>query len=275
MSTLKGQHALITGGGSGIGLGAAQALAADGARVTLCGRTEEKLATGHATLEAAGIAAENVATAVCDVGDAEQLEAALSAANDQAPLTIVIANAGTGTAAPFLHTPMDEWDRVLRTNLTGAFLTLQLGGRLIAANGGGAMCAVSSIAGSHTHRFMAAYNSSKAGLNMLVRTAADELGSLGVRVNAVAPGLVETDISATLQNNPEVDEDYRLNMPLGRHGLTSDIGSAIRFLCGPESSWITGAVLPVDGGHHLRRGPNIDPLLAPFVPDLPTASPEL
>ena len=160
------------------------------------------------------------------------------------------------------------------TNLTGAFLTLKLAGRHLVANGGGAMCAVSSIAGSKTHRFMTAYNTSKAGLEMLVRNAADELGALGVRVNAVAPGLVETAISGTLRGDDAVAEDYRINMPLGRQGTVEDTGAAIRFLCGPESSWITGVVLPVDGGHHLRRGPNIDPLLAPFIPDLPAISPE-
>ena len=203
-----------------------------------------------------------------------ELSAAIAAANERSPLTIAVANAGVGGAAPFLATEVGEWERVLRTNLTGAFLTLKLAGQHLAANGGGAMCAVSSIAGSKTHRFMTSYNTSKAGLEMLVRSAADELGSLGIRVNAVAPGLVETDISGTLRGDQEVAEDYRINMPLGRHGTVADTGAAIRFLCGPESSWITGVVLPVDGGHHLRRGPNIDRLLSPFFPDLPPISPE-
>ncbi len=264
---LAGGHAFITGGGSGIGLGAARAFVADGAQVTLCGRTAEKLETASAELgDAARIA-------VADVADEASISEAIEAANAHAPLSIVVANAGIGSGGPVLHTELDDWDRVLRTNLTGVFLTIKHGGRHLVANGGGAMCAVSSIAGSHTHRFMSAYTTSKAGLNMLVRNSADELGSLGVRVNAVAPGLVETDISVSLQENEEVNEDYRINMPLGRRGTTADTGAAIRFLCGPESSWITGAILPVDGGHHLRRGPNIDPLLSPFIDDLPTPSP--
>ncbi|MEM8748603.1 MAG: SDR family oxidoreductase, partial [Actinomycetota bacterium] len=89
----------------------------------------------------------------------------------------------------------------------------------------------------------------------------------------VAPGLVETELSALLQSTDEVDADYRINMPLGRRGTPEDVARAVRFLCGPESSWITGVVLAVDGGHHLRRGPNIDPLLAPFLPDLAPPSP--
>lgn len=268
MRLLDGGHVFITGGGSGIGLGAARAFVADGASVTLCGRTVDKLELAAAELG-------NAATfAIADVGDEAELSAAIAAANERSPLTIAVANAGVGGAAPFLATEVGEWERVLRTNLTGAFLTLKLAGQHLAANGGGAMCAVSSIAGSKTHRFMTSYNTSKAGLEMLVRSAADELGSLGIRVNAVAPGLVETDISGTLRGDQEVAEDYRINMPLGRHGTVADTGAAIRFLCGPESSWITGVVLPVDGGHHLRRGPNIDRLLSPFFPDLPPISPE-
>ncbi|MCP3933801.1 MAG: SDR family oxidoreductase [Actinomycetia bacterium] len=266
LSSLTGQHAFITGGGSGIGLGAARAFVQDGAQVTLCGRSVDKL---EAACEELGQAARSVVT---DVGDEDALASAMDDANDRAPLSIVVANAGTGGAGPFLRTDLDEWQRVLHTNLTGVFLTFKHGGRHLATSGGGAMCAVSSIAGSHTHRFMAAYVTSKAGLNMLVRNTADELGSLGVRVNAVAPGLVETELSIGLQNNVDVNEDYRHNMPLGRRGTPADTGAAIRFLCGPESSWITGVVLPVDGGHHLRRGPNIDPLLEPFVDDLPPIS---
>lgn len=267
MTVLNAAHAFITGGGSGIGLGAARALMADGAKVTLCGRTEDKL---QAAVEQLGSGATYQ---VADVGDEQALAAALAAANDRAPLTIAIANAGVGGAAPFLATDLAEWERVISINLTGAFLTMRMAGAYLAENGGGAMCAVSSIAGSKTHRFMTSYNTSKAGLEMLVRSAADELGSLGIRVNAVAPGLVETDISGGLRGDEAVAEDYRINMPLGRQGTVADTGAAIRFLCGPESSWITGVVLPVDGGHHLRRGPNIDPLLAPFIADLPPISP--
>lgn len=263
---LHGQHALVTGGGSGIGLGAAKALAADGALVTLVGRSAEKL---ERSVTEIGSQARLV---VADVGDEASLDAAVAEANETAPLTIAIANAGVGGAGPLLQTGLDDWERVLKTNLTGAFLTFKTAGQRLVANGGGAMCAVSSIAGSRTHRLMHAYTASKAGVEMLVRNAADELGSLGVRVNAVAPGLVETEISAALQNDGAVNEDYRLNMPLGRRGTTADTAAAIRFLCGPEASWITGVVLPVDGGHHLRRGPNIDPLFAGLLDGLPPIS---
>ncbi|MFV0259926.1 MAG: SDR family NAD(P)-dependent oxidoreductase [Acidimicrobiales bacterium] len=262
---LAGRHAFVTGGGSGIGLGAARAFVADGATVTISGRTESRL------VDAVKELGEQARYVVADVDDEADLAAALAEADGRAPLSIVVANAGTGGAGFIEAVEVAEWERVLRTNLTGAFLTLKHGAARLLANGGGAMCAVSSIAGSHTHRFMSPYVVSKGGLNALVRNAADELGSRGIRVNAVAPGLVETAISASLQTTPEINEDYRLNMPLGRRGTTADVAAAIRFLCGPESAWVTGVVLPVDGGHHLRRGPNIDALLAGFG-DVPEPS---
>lgn len=265
-SSLDGQHAFVTGGGSGIGLAAARALLRDGATVTLGGRSLGKLEVACAEL-GAGAHPE-----VCDVGDEEALGAVLDRANERLPLTVVVASAGTGGAGPLLDMQLGQWQDIMRTNLTGAFLTIKSAGRHLVDNGGGSICAVSSIAGSHTHRFMSAYAASKAGLNMLVRNAADELGSLGVRVNAVAPGIVETEISAALQGDAGVLADYRRNMPLGRMGAPDEVADAIRFLCGPESAWITGVVLPVDGGHHLRRGPTIDTLLDPHVDDLPVPS---
>ncbi len=267
-------HVFITGGGSGIGLGAASVFLAHGDSVTLCGRTESKLVEAASTLAtAANAAGTEVYLSPCDVADEQVLALAIDSANERRPLTAVVVNAGRGSAGPLTSTDRDDFDAVMQTNVTGGFLTIKHAARVLAANGGGAICAVSSIAGTHTHRFMHAYVASKAALNMLVRNAADELGALGVRVNAVAPGIVETDLSEALQQNAQVDEDYRINMPLGRRGTTADIAQAIRFLCSEDASWITGAVLPVDGGHHLRRGPNIDPLLSPYIADLPSPSP--
>jgi NAD(P)-dependent dehydrogenase (short-subunit alcohol dehydrogenase family) len=254
-ATLEGQHALITGGGSGIGLAAAQAFAADGAAVTLVGRSEEKLAAAREQF-ADGT---QVWTVSADVADEESLGAAITAANERAPLTIAVANAGTGDIAPLVATDTTRWQTVLDTNLTGCMFTFKHAATAIGRNGGGALCAVSSIAGIRTHRFMHAYSVSKAGIDMLVRTSADELGVAGIRVNSVCPGLVDTDIAQGLFATEAVHQDYLECMPLGRTGVVEDIAQAIRFLCGPESSWITGVSLSVDGGHHLRRGPNYEP----------------
>lgn len=252
-------HALITGGGSGIGLACAQALLADGISVTVLGRNEDKLATAVSGLQA--LAAANRAqifSQACDVSDETSVAASVSAANDQQPLTIAVANAGIGGLSQSLQTTSAEWQQVMQTNLDGTFFTFKQAGQAIRDNGGGAMCAISSIAGLRTHRFMSAYCVSKAGIDMLVRNLADELGSAGIRVNSVCPGLVDTDIAVGLFATDEVHQDYLDCMPLGRTGIVSDIAEAVRFLCGPQASWITGVNLPVDGGHHLRRGPNLD-----------------
>ena len=256
MPILENQHALVTGGGSGIGLAAARAYLTDGARVTLLGRTVARLEEAVAQL---GDGASFVAA---DIADETSVERAVAQANEREPLTIAVANAGTGTAGPVLMTSRDEWQRVMDTNLNGTFFTFKHAGAAIAANGGGAMCAVSSIAGLRTHKLMAAYCTSKAAIDMLVRNVADELGAQGVRVNSVCPGLVETDLSAGLHENEAMRADYVSCMPLARVGLPDDVASVIRFLTGPESSWMTGVVVPVDGGHHLRRGPNLE-VMAP------------
>jgi NAD(P)-dependent dehydrogenase (short-subunit alcohol dehydrogenase family) len=198
---------------------------------------------------------------VADVADEASVRTAVGHAAAHAPLTIAVANAGTGSAGPFLETDVSEWDRVMRTNLSGTFYTFKYAGQAIAEAGGGAMCAVSSIAGLRTHKYMAAYCTSKAGIDMLVRNTADELGAVGIRVNSVCPGLVTTDLSAGLHETQSMRDDYLACMPVSRVGVPEDIGHAVRFLCGPEASWITGATLPVDGGHHLRRGPNLEVIM--------------
>jgi NAD(P)-dependent dehydrogenase (short-subunit alcohol dehydrogenase family) len=253
---LAGQLAMITGGGSGIGLACARALARDGADIMIASRN-----LGRLEASAASMRDDHpdvfVGVVACDVTDESSVEAACAAAGGHGRLTIVVANSGTGTAGPFHSTTLADWDAVLATNLTGAFLTMKHSVGHLAANGGGSIVAVSSIAAVSTHRYMSAYCVSKAGLEMLVRQVADELGSSGVRANAVRPSLVPTDISAGLTGVPEIVEDYLAQMPLGRTGTTDDIAALVRFLAGPESSWITGACISADGGHHLRRGPDL------------------
>jgi NAD(P)-dependent dehydrogenase (short-subunit alcohol dehydrogenase family) len=254
---LSGQHAFVTGGGSGIGLACARAFLADGARVTIMGRSLDKLERARESLATFG----PVDVHAGDVGSEDQVRDAVAAANAAAPLTIAVANAGTGDIAPLAATSDTAWQRILQTNLTGTFYTFKHAGDAIAHNGGGALCAISSIAGVRTHRFMHAYVVSKAGVDMLVRNTADELGPAGVRVNSVCPGLVDTEIAAGLFATPAVYESYIDNIPLGRTGQPDDIAASVRFLCGPESSWITGVVVSVDGGQHLRRGPDYGPFV--------------
>jgi NAD(P)-dependent dehydrogenase (short-subunit alcohol dehydrogenase family) len=257
---LAGTAALVTGGGSGIGLAGARHLLRDGATVTLFGRSDARLVTGAASLSAdvpEGVDAE-IRTVVGDTSDEADVERAVAVAAAGAGLHWAVLSAGTGTMAPVIATPVSEWDRVMATNLTGAFLAIKHAAPVIAAAGGGAIVAISSIAGPLTHPYMAPYCVSKAGLETLVRNAADELGRAGVRVNAIRPGLVRTELADPLLSDEQVVADYLAQMPLGRVGEPDDVGEAIRFLCGPQSSWITGQVLGVDGGHTLRRGPDIE-----------------
>lgn len=247
------QHVFITGGGSGIGLACAQHFLELGAAVTLFGRSRDRLAAAQGALAGAG----TVHVVAGDASTEADVAAAIATANDAAPLTGVIANAGVGGASPLLETAASDWQHIMNVNLNGTFHSFKHGGQALARNGGGTLCAVSSIAGLKSHRFMAAYCASKAAIDMLVRTAADELGGVGIRVNSVCPGLVETEISAGLHENDGMRADYLECMPLQMIGQPEDIAAAIGFLASDAARWITGVSLPVDGGHHLRRGPDL------------------
>lgn len=257
--SLTGKAALVTGGGSGIGLACAAALLRDGASVTLAGRTEAKLTAAADELRAGAPDGAIVQHAICDVADEAQVAAAVAhAAEPTGNLDLCVAAAGSGTLAPVVVMSAEQWNEIISINLTGAFFTLKHAAAAMVRAGGGSFVGISSIAAPLTHRFMSVYCVSKAGLETLIRTAADELGSAGVRVNAVRPGLVPTELASALEGDPQVKADYLAQMPLGRVGTVEDIASAVRYLCGPESSWVTGEALGVDGGHHLRRGPDVE-----------------
>ena len=255
---LAGESALVTGGGTGIGLGIARRLAADGATVVLAGRRAEVLDRAVTTITDSGGVAIPV---VCDVTDESAVADAVAVAADAGRFTMCVANAGFGAATPFHLTPLDEWNRVLGTNLTGAFLTMKHSVVPMVRAGGGSIVAVSSIAGPLTHRFMTSYGVSKAGLEMLVKQVADELGRDGIRCNAVRPGLVPTEATVGLTTTEVILGDYLAQMPLGRPGHEDEVAALVRFLLGPESGWITGQCIGVDGGHTLRRGPDLTPVM--------------
>jgi NAD(P)-dependent dehydrogenase (short-subunit alcohol dehydrogenase family) len=134
----------------------------------------------------------------------------------------------------------------------------------MARAGSGSMVGVSSIAGSHTHRWFGAYGPGKAGIDHLCRVAADELGASGIRVNSVRPGLVDTELVAFVTGGGPVLDDYLDQMPIRRVGTVDDVAALVRFLVGPESTWITGQNIAVDGGHSLRRGPDYRAIVEPL-----------
>jgi NAD(P)-dependent dehydrogenase (short-subunit alcohol dehydrogenase family) len=256
---LAGMAALVTGGGSGIGLACAAALVRDGASVTIAGRSQDRLDAGAEELRAVARDGATVATAVCDVADEDQVAAAVATATEATgALQLCVAAAGGGTLAPVVAMSAEQWNQIIGSNLTGAFFTLKHAGAAMVRAGGGSFVAISSIAAPLTHRFMSVYCVSKAGLETLCRTAADELGQAGVRVNAVRPSLVPTELAAALDQDPQVRDDYLAQMPVARVGEVDDVANLVRFLLGPESGWITGEAIGVDGGHHLRRGPDVE-----------------
>lgn len=268
MSTpLEGTAALISGGGSGIGLECARLLRADGCAVTISGRTEQRLIDAVETLNGEGSGPE-ARFVVADTQDEAAVEASVSTAMEATgSLDFAVASAGRGGLGPIIATPLEEWNDIIATNLTGTFLLFKHAGAAIARTGGGSMVAISSIAGAVTHPFMGPYCVSKAAIDMLVRQTADELGRAKVRVNSVRPGIVETDLVSMIMDDEQVMSSYLENMPVSRPGQVADVAAAVRFLLGPESSWITGTSTNIDGGHHLRRGPDFEPAARAFFGD--------
>lgn len=269
---IAGLAALVTGGGSGIGMATAARLVADGAHVTICGRTEEKLQHAVETLvkvpDTSMVEGGTARYVVADVTIEEEVaEAVRVASAERGRLDILVANAGGAHhMGPIAGAEADQVRATIDLNLMGTFLCIKHGAPLMGAGtgtglggggpGGGSIVGMSSGAGSFPHRYLWAYGTAKAGIDMLCKYAAEELGSSGIRVNTVQPGIVDDELMAPITAGGPLLDDYLAEMPISRLGTVEDIANAIRFLAGPESSWISGEQLAVDGGHHLRRGAN-------------------
>jgi NAD(P)-dependent dehydrogenase (short-subunit alcohol dehydrogenase family) len=270
---IEGKATLVTGGGSGIGLGTAIRFAADGAHVTICGRTEDRLRSAVATIEeslrsADAVPGGSATYVVADVTVEEQIASAVAAAaSERGRLDILFACAGGGFhMGPITGATVEQVRATVDLNLIGTFLCIKHGAPLMAAGvgtgvdgtpaAGGSFIGMSSGAGHFPHRYLWAYGAAKAGIDMLCRSAAEELGATGVRVNSLQPGIVDDELMASITAGGPLLEDYLAEMPIRRLGTVEDIAAAVRFLAGPESAWITGVNLAIDGGHHLRRGPN-------------------
>ncbi|WP_415914089.1 SDR family NAD(P)-dependent oxidoreductase [Paraburkholderia sp. J12] len=253
-ATLAGLHAVVTGGGSGIGAATAAALLRAGARVTLMGRDAARLEAQRAAL-AGG---ENIACASVDVTDEDAVEAAFAQTAERfGAVDILVNNAGQAQAAPFVQTDLALWRRMLDVNLTGAFLCARavLPGML--ARKSGRVVNVASTAGQVGYPYVAAYCASKHGVIGMTRALALEVATQGVTVNAVCPGYTETELlqasieQITRKTSRSAEEARKIlvrHNPQQRFVTPDEVANAVLWLCAPGSASITGQSISVSGG---------------------------
>ncbi len=252
--TLKGKHAVVTGGGRGIGASIAESLARSGARVTMIGRSREALEQ-HA-LKLREFTDVHLETA--DVTDQESVSRAFAGASQAlGPVTILINNAGQAQSQPFLKTSLEAWNAMLEVNLTGTFLCTQAALPGMLESGWGRIVNVSSTAGLTGYPYVAAYCAAKHGVIGLTRALALELAKKNITVNAICPGYTDTDIvreavanivSKTGRNELEARAELTKVNPQGRLIQPEEIAEAALWLCQPGSASVTGQAIPIAGG---------------------------
>ena len=258
---------LVTGGGSGIGKGVVSGLAQAGADVVIVGRNADRLSA--VAEELGGGAAGRVLARPADVTDEDQVAGVVTAAAEWNGRLhgVVHCAGGSETIGPITQVDSAAWRRTVDLNVNGTMYVLKHAAREMVRAGGGSFVGISSIAASNVHRWFGAYGVSKSALDHLLMLAADELGPSWVRVNGIRPGLIRTDLVEVIINSPEVAEDYRQCTPLPRVGEVTDVANLALFLLSDAAGWITGQLINVDGGHGLRRGPDMSAMLAPVFGD--------
>ncbi|GAB3577509.1 SDR family NAD(P)-dependent oxidoreductase [Hymenobacter daeguensis] len=245
--TLDGKLALITGGGTGIGLAIAQCMAEAGATVIITGRREAVLREAAASI---GEAVQYVVNDVTDLSAIDALVAEVEATHG--PLDILVNNAGINLKKPALEVTDEDFNRILHTNLHSVFaLTRACASRMVARQQG-VILMISSMAAYYGIDRVVAYAASKSAVEGMVKVLASEFSGHGVRVNAIAPGFIETAMSRTAMNSdPDRRDRAMRRTPMGKFGQPEDIGNAAVFLASDAARYITGASLPVDGGNSI------------------------
>jgi NAD(P)-dependent dehydrogenase (short-subunit alcohol dehydrogenase family) len=236
--------AFVTGAARGIGLATAIRFVDDGWQVAMLDILGDTLRSAVTALNRA----DAILALEADVADPEAVQAAVEQARRRfGRIDALVNNAGIAVFKPLLDVTLEEWKRVLDVNLTAPFLMTQAVAPIMRDQGGGAIVNITSISGLRASTLRVAYGTSKAGLAHLTKQQAAELGEYGIRVNAVAPGPVDTAMAKAV-HTPAIRADYHDHIPLNRYGLETELANAICFLCGDQAAYITGQVLAVDGG---------------------------
>lgn len=252
---VQGKVALVTGGASGIGLAASRRFVRDGIVVVVGDVNDQALESVRDEL------GDAIRTLRCDVSEESDVEALASLAMDEfGRLDIAFANAGIGSSSAIVDIDIAEWTRVLEVNLVGSVLTMKHAARRMGP--GGSIVVTASLNAVQPGLGLSAYCASKAGIKMLVEVAAMELGSAGIRVNAIGPGLVRTGLTEGVWLVPSIVDEFQENTPLDRYSAPEEIANLVAFLSSEEAAFISGSFYLIDGGAHTMRYPDIPTKIA-------------
>lgn len=243
---LTGRRAIVTGASRGLGAAAAEALAAAGANLVLVGRERSTLEERASDLASYGV---DISVVRCDVSRPKQITQAISRAQRTlGGIDILVNNAGTIARWPAADYPLEEWQKVIDTNLTGLFLFAQGVGRIMIDQGSGKIINIASLLSFTGGRFVPAYTASKHGVAGVTRALANEWASQGVNVNAIAPGYFITDATEGVRKDRKRKKEITARIPVGRWGDPKDLAGSILFLSSAASDYVHGHILTVDGG---------------------------